>query len=158
MNKKPFFALLAVLLLWSMAAAQAVQRQEDPSESQVRDIAKGLRCAVCQNQSIYESNADLAKDMLRIIRDKVRTGETDGAIRDYFLRRYGDYIYLEPTKQGVNWILWVGPFLGLALGGWALAATLRQWKKTGSSQAEGEPEVGAQMKARIRRELDRFQL
>ncbi|HAT49384.1 MAG: cytochrome c-type biogenesis protein CcmH [Nitrospirae bacterium] len=107
----------------------AVETLEEPTEATVRDIAKSLRCAVCQNQSVYESNSDLAKDMLSVIRTKVAAGEQEGAIRDYFFQRYGDYIYLEPTTQGGNGLLWWGPFLALLLGGIALFSALKKWRR-----------------------------
>ncbi|MBF0165783.1 MAG: cytochrome c-type biogenesis protein CcmH, partial [Magnetococcales bacterium] len=83
---------LSLLLLLTMGFAHAEVRNEDPTEAMVRQIAKDLRCAVCQNQSVYESNSELAKDMLKLIRDKVAAGEKEPAIRDYFHQRYGDYI------------------------------------------------------------------
>jgi cytochrome c-type biogenesis protein CcmH len=114
-------ASLGVLVAVAMTslitgAVGAVERTEPVEESRVRAVASGLRCAVCQNQSVYESNSDLAKDMLRIIREKVRNNESDTQIRTYFRDRYGDYVYLEPTREGGNYLLWVAPFLAL-LGG-----------------------------------------
>lgn len=163
---KPFLPV-AASALWLLVAAPlgAETRAEDPAEALVRHIAKDLRCAVCQNQSVYESNSELAQDMLRLIRDKVRAGQSEAAIRDYFFQRYGDYIYLEPTARGMNWLLWGGPFVGLLVGGYALVAAMRRWRKgeeRGENSAPAAPggDAGAEaaMKERIRRELDQVRM
>ncbi|MBF0368487.1 MAG: cytochrome c-type biogenesis protein CcmH [Magnetococcales bacterium] len=158
--------LLAGVLLFSQPG-WATELAEDPSEAQVRIIAQDLRCAVCQNQSIYESNSDLAKDMLEVIRDKVRAGEEEAAIRDYFFQRYGDYIYLEPTKDGMNAVLWFGPFIALGIGAWALWAALGRWRKSAASNLDpataaaataASPSPGSEgdkMQKRIEQELEK---
>ncbi|MEO5367768.1 MAG: cytochrome c-type biogenesis protein CcmH [Magnetococcus sp. WYHC-3] len=155
-----------VALAWVLVAgmgcggvALADTRSEDPAEARARAIAKELRCAVCQNQSVYDSNSELAKDMLKVIRDKVQSGETDAAIRDYFHQRYGDYIYLEPTAAGSNLLLWGLPFMGLLVGAGALWLALRRWRRgaaegvTASSVVE-DPQRTA-MQERIKQELER---
>lgn len=150
----------SLLLWWPVPQVQGAQRHEDPNEPLVRNIAKDLRCAVCQNQSIYESNSDLARDMLAIIRDKVQAGESEKTIRHYFFQRYGDYIYLEPTQDGKNKILWLGPFLGLLIGGGTLWAAITRWKKQGATTREmAESNVQTQEdRSRIKQELERVQL
>ncbi|MEO5363377.1 MAG: cytochrome c-type biogenesis protein CcmH [Magnetococcus sp. DMHC-8] len=150
-------AMLAALL-WLAIPVDAAQRDEDPSEAVVRTIARELRCAVCQNQSVYESNSDLAKDMLVIIRDKVQAGETAAAIRDYFFQRYGDYIYLEPTGTGKNRILWWAPWLGLLLGLIGLWTALARWRRSPSTPDGTEPAVTAEVKHRIQKELERIEV
>lgn len=148
---------LSLLLIAHWAAAGELT--EDPAEAMTRKIGKDLRCAVCQNQSVYDSNSDLAKDMLNIIREKVLSGEKEGAIRDYFHQRYGDYIYLEPTRQGGNLVLWVGPFAGLLIGGWALWAALKRWRRQeGAAKPVASTAEGAAVAARIKKELDEVQL
>lgn len=157
MKHSIFYALL-VGLLCCATLSQAVQREEDPSEAMVRQIAKDLRCAVCQNQSVYESNSDLAKDMLRIIRDRVRAGEEESTIRDYFFQRYGDYIYLEPTQAGKNKILWWIPGLGLLLGGLGLWFALTRWRSSPVPTGGSNPEVTAAVKTRIQQAVDRMEV
>lgn len=142
----------------------AAPQQEDKNEATVRRIAKTLRCAVCQSQAIYESNSELAKDMLKIIRQKVAAGESEEQIRQYFYARYGDYIFMEPVKSGANWILWAGPFLGLLLGGGLLWWAMGRWRRGGSaaggdSNAPSAPPTESptsddDLKARIQRDLD----
>ncbi|MBF0178087.1 MAG: cytochrome c-type biogenesis protein CcmH [Magnetococcales bacterium] len=133
------FPLVALAILFALPVL-AGERQEDPDEATVRDIAQGLRCAVCQNQSVYESNSDLAKDMLKVIRQKVRDGGDSAEVRQYFHDRYGDYIYLEPTRQGSNLILWAGPFLFLLGGGVLLGVALRRWHR---ARLSGQSPVGS---------------
>ena len=145
--------LLALLL-----AGPAFATEEAPSEAKVREIAKELRCAVCQNQSIYESNSDLAKDMLKIVREKVESGTDREEIRRYFLERYGDYIYLEPRKGGRNLIIWAGPFILLLLGGWALMASLKKWSGTKKVAQAPEVKVSAADHDRIKKEMERYDL
>jgi cytochrome c-type biogenesis protein CcmH len=144
--------LLAILLI-TVSPLSAKNLNEEPSEALVRKIAKDLRCAVCQNQSVYESNSDLAKDMLEVIRDKVKAGDNEASIRDYFFQRYGDYIYLEPTKSGMNMLLWFGPIIGLIIGGLALISAFKKWKKNSVKVEKPKNEEDKKMQARIDEEL-----
>jgi cytochrome c-type biogenesis protein CcmH len=82
---------------------------EDPLERQVLDIGKDLRCAVCQNQPISESNADLARDMRDIIREQVQAGKSREEIINYFVERYGDYVLMNPPKRGPGTVVWLAP-------------------------------------------------
>lgn len=87
----------------------ATQVSEDPLERRVLDIAKDLRCTVCQNQPVAESNADLARDMRAIIREQVLAGKSRDEIIAYFVDRYGDYVLMNPPKRGSGTIVWAGP-------------------------------------------------
>ncbi len=160
MKHRPLRIFLALLvgLLWLVPSAHAVQQNEDPSEALVRKIAKDLRCAVCQNQSVYESNSDLAKDMLVVIRDKVQAGEAEATIRDYFFQRYGDYIYLEPTGTGKNRLLWWAPFVGLLIGVAGLWTAIARWRRPSATPEGTEPEVSSEVKTRIQKALDRMEV
>lgn len=89
----------------------ADQVAEDPLERQVLDIAKDLRCAVCQNQPISESNADLARDMRDIVREQIQAGKSREEIMNYFVERYGDYVLMNPPVRGPGAIVWVGPLV-----------------------------------------------
>ncbi|MBF0425575.1 MAG: cytochrome c-type biogenesis protein CcmH [Magnetococcales bacterium] len=141
----------------------AGERQEAAEEAVVREIALGLRCAVCQNQPVYESNSDLARDMLKVIREQVRAGRTPSEVRAYFHDRYGDYIYLEPTRQGSNLLLWVGPSLFLLVGVGVLGVALRRWRRPPSPPV-AMPDVttssattATERQKRIRQELERVE-
>ncbi|MBF0308280.1 MAG: cytochrome c-type biogenesis protein CcmH [Magnetococcales bacterium] len=143
-----------LLTLLCIGTATAADQQEDALEAQVRDIAKNLRCAVCQNQPVYESNSDLAKDMLKLIRDKLAAGESPAAVKQYFHDRYGDYIYLEPPAAGRNWIIWIAPFAGLLLGAVALWRAMRRWQAKPAGTPTTTPTADA-AKKRIQQELDK---
>lgn len=111
------FLLIGLLLA---APAYAEVAAEDPLERQMLDIAKDLRCAVCQNQPVSESNADLARDMRVIIREQLRQGKSREEIVQYFVDRYGDYVLMKPPTHGSGFLLWVLPlalFAALALSG-----------------------------------------
>jgi cytochrome c-type biogenesis protein CcmH len=107
------------LLLWS-AIAQAVQPDEqlaDPKlEARAREISQGLRCVVCQNQSIDDSDAPLARDLRVLLREQLVKGATDQQAKDYLVARYGNYVLLSPPFQLSTLALWLGP-LALLLGG-----------------------------------------
>ncbi|MBF0109530.1 MAG: cytochrome c-type biogenesis protein CcmH [Magnetococcales bacterium] len=157
MSRAKMFLMVLSLIIAGMGVelGAATEKKEDPTEASVREIAKSLRCAVCQNQSIYESNSDLAKDMLAVIRAKVTAGESEPAIRDYFFQRYGDYIYLEPTIQGGNRILWLGPFIALALGALALFFALKRWS---ASSPRTPPSPDESFRHRLKEEMEKVDL
>ncbi|AXQ93316.1 cytochrome c-type biogenesis protein CcmH [Cereibacter azotoformans] len=118
---------LAALLLAGLLAtpALAVQPDEilaDPAlESRARDISQGLRCLVCRNENIDDSNAELARDLRLLVRERLEAGDTDAEVVDFVVDRYGEYVLLNPTTGGANLILWIaGPVM--LMGGLGLAA------------------------------------
>ncbi|WP_336097410.1 cytochrome c-type biogenesis protein [Roseovarius sp. CH_XMU1461] len=104
-----------VLILMLMAAPLwAVEPDEvldDPAlETRAREISSGLRCLVCRNESIDESNASLARDLRLLVRERLVAGDSDGEVVDFIVDRYGEYVLLEPRKDGANLLLWwAGP-------------------------------------------------
>jgi cytochrome c-type biogenesis protein CcmH len=121
---------LAVLLLTVPLAAAAVEPDEvleDPAlEDRAREISKGLRCLVCQNQSIDDSNAGLARDLRIIVRERLMAGDTDEEVIAFAVERYGDFVLLEPPFKASTWLLWAGPMLALVLGGIGVVVFLRR--------------------------------
>ncbi|SDX21717.1 cytochrome c-type biogenesis protein [Roseicitreum antarcticum] len=113
-------AAMAVMLLGTPAlAVQPDEVLDDPvMEERARDISEGLRCMVCRNESIDESNADLARDMRLLVRERLTEGDSDAQVIEYIVARYGEYALLRPQTDGANLILWIsGPVLFLlALG------------------------------------------
>ncbi|MHB8741845.1 MAG: cytochrome c-type biogenesis protein [Sulfuricaulis sp.] len=105
---------LAVLVALPVFAAQVT---EDPLEQQMLDIAKDLRCAVCQNEPVSESTADLAHDMRQIIREQIKAGKSRKDIIQYFVDRYGDYVLMKPPKRGPGEVVWVAPVILLLVVG-----------------------------------------
>jgi cytochrome c-type biogenesis protein CcmH len=113
---------LMILLVFAVAAlpqAWAVQPDEildDPVlEARAREISAELRCLVCQNQSIDDSNAPLARDLRVLVRQRLEAGDSNDEVLDYIVARYGDYVLLRPPFEPETWILWLGPFALLAL-------------------------------------------
>lgn len=117
--------LRVFFLIVMLAQSAAFSDQPDLSEAEIRtrtdSISRTLRCVVCQNQSIYDSNAPLAVDMRRLVEERVRAGDTDDEVREYLRGPYGDFILMRPPFQLNTLLLWLGPiFLVLALGVWYL--------------------------------------
>lgn len=111
--------------------AHAVQPDEildDPAlEARARTLSANLRCVVCQNESIDESNADLARDMRLVVRERLVAGDSDEAVMQFMVDRYGEFVLLSPRRDGVNMILWAsGPILLLLGLGFAIAAIRRR--------------------------------
>ena len=108
----------AILTAPSSQAVQPDERLADPAlEARARDISAELRCLVCQNESIDSSNAPLAQDLRRIVRERLLEGDDDDAVMAYVTARYGDYVLLRPPLQASTYILWFGPFAILLVGG-----------------------------------------
>jgi cytochrome c-type biogenesis protein CcmH len=115
--------LLGILtaLFLATSAAWAVDPSEmlsDPkAEARAEEVGKGLRCLVCQSESIEESNADLARDLRVIVRERITAGDSNSQVIDYVVSRYGDYVLLNPPFKMGTLLLWLGPlaFLGLGL-------------------------------------------
>ncbi|WP_321362916.1 cytochrome c-type biogenesis protein [uncultured Celeribacter sp.] len=108
--------LLLVFALLTATPALAVQPDEvlpDPvMESRARDISQGLRCLVCRNENIDESNATLAKDLRLLVRERLVAGDTNDEVVDYVVDRYGEFVLLKPTLTGANKLLWIaGPVM-----------------------------------------------
>jgi cytochrome c-type biogenesis protein CcmH len=155
MKKIPAGAVLFIsLLIVAQTAAHAGTVEEQTIDIRTREIAKTLRCTVCQSESIFESQAPLAQQMRGIIRERVAQGQSDEEIRAYFLSRYGDYILMEPRIKGMNWLIWAGPFILLLIGGIFLYRTLARWTaQTASSPSENLPPLDDSSRQRIEREL-----
>jgi cytochrome c-type biogenesis protein CcmH len=124
---------LAFAVFWAaLSPAHAVRPDEvlaDPTlEARAREISSELRCMVCQNQSIDDSDAPLARDLRLLVRERVKAGDSDNAIRAFLTARYGDFILLKPPLKFETVLLWVGPGLVLLLG--AAVIAWRRSRKT----------------------------
>ena len=115
-----FSYLIIVLLLWIPFNANAVDPSEilrNPTlEKRARHISKDLRCLVCQNQSIDDSDAPLARDLRLLVRERLIQGDTDNEVIDYVVSRYGDFVLLRPPVKAVTAILWLGPAIFVLIG------------------------------------------
>ncbi len=115
-------ALILCLLAAPVFAVQPDEVLDDPAlESRARDISAGLRCPVCQSESIDDSNADIARDLRLLVRERLVAGDSDAEVLDFVVARYGEYVLLEPTARGANLVLWIaGPamlVLAILIGG-----------------------------------------
>jgi cytochrome c-type biogenesis protein CcmH len=113
-----FCARCALLAVLAYAPAHAVEPDEilnDPAlEARARGLSQELRCLVCQNQSIDDSNATLARDLRILLRERLKAGDTDGEVFAFLRARYGDFVLLRPPFNAYTVLLWLGPFLLLA--------------------------------------------
>ncbi|MBN9515135.1 MAG: cytochrome c-type biogenesis protein CcmH [Alphaproteobacteria bacterium] len=123
---------LALLLLVFAFPAFAVDPSEvlpNPAlEARAREIGRALRCVVCQNQSIDDSNAEVARDMRRAVRERLVAGDNDAAVFDFMVARYGDYVLLNPPFKARTLLLWLGAPLVLLIAGGALLIAARRRK------------------------------
>lgn len=125
--------LLTLAILFSglfSIGAFAVQPNEmlkDPAqEARAREVSKELRCVVCQNESIDESNAEIAHDMRLLVRERIVAGDSNEQIVDYMHSRYGDYVLLKPRLAAGTLVLWLGPFVVLILGAFVVVTRLKR--------------------------------
>jgi cytochrome c-type biogenesis protein CcmH len=130
--------LIAAAVTMGSPVAYAVQPDEimaDPArESRARDLSRELRCMVCQNQSIDDSDAPLARDLRLLVRERIAAGDSDAQVIDFLVARYGEFVLLKPRLKSHTLLLWLLPPLALAGGGFALWAYSR--RRPGGSAAE----------------------
>ncbi|MDB6453174.1 cytochrome c-type biogenesis protein [Falsirhodobacter sp. 20TX0035] len=120
--------LLSLLLAGPAFAVQPDEILSDPAlEARARAISQGLRCPVCRNENIDDSNAGIARDLRLLVRERLVAGDTDQEALDFIVGRYGEYVLLSPPAKGTTLILWAaGPLLLLAGGGMAVAFLRRR--------------------------------
>ncbi|GLK69925.1 cytochrome c-type biogenesis protein CcmH [Ancylobacter dichloromethanicus] len=149
------FAFLLLTLALAVTPAAAVQPDEvlpDPAqEARARELSKELRCMVCQNQSIDDSDAPLARDLRLLVRERIQDGDSDREVMDYLVARYGEFVLLRPTWHGANAILWLAPFAVLVFGGIGLfVAYRRRAAQAGSADAPAVAPLSPEEEARLR--------
>lgn len=111
------FLLMLLFTQHSYAFTPDIPLANPAHEARAHALFRNFRCMTCQSQAINDSNADLAKDLRQLIRDKIQAGETDQQITDFIVSRYGEYIVFAPPMNGRTGLLWFGPFVLLAIGG-----------------------------------------
>jgi cytochrome c-type biogenesis protein CcmH len=136
-----------LLAAWLMAAAQAADAPSaaaDPAlEARVHQIAVELRCLVCQNQTIADSNAPLALDLRGQVREMVKRGDSQQQIIDYMTARYGDFVLYRPPVKSTTALLWFGPFVLLVVGVVVFVLVLRRRTRLAPDRFEPDPEDDA---------------
>jgi cytochrome c-type biogenesis protein CcmH len=138
MMRAALLLLLAVTLVAPAAAGEAAPAAEDPVlEKRVIELAAELRCLVCQNQSLADSNAGLAVDLRNQIRERMKQGESEAQIVDFMVARYGDFVLYRPPVKATTALLWFGPILLVALGLVVLFVRLKR------RRAVSDPELSA---------------
>jgi cytochrome c-type biogenesis protein CcmH len=152
--------LALVFALWHLALtpALAVQPDEilkDPKlESRARALSQELRCMVCQNQSIDDSDAPLAKDLRVLVRERLTAGDSDAQVIDFLVARYGEFVLLKPRLNAHTLLLWLAPFAVLVAGACALIAFLRRRRREGLPAAAQSP-LTADEQRRVAELMDR---
>lgn len=134
-------AILAFGLIISVTAMAAPppERLSDPRlEARAVELQKQLRCLVCQGESLDESNAPLAADLRRLIRERIEAGDTNEEVKRYLVARYGDFILMKPPVDSETYVLWFGPLAVLFIGGAIVAGVVLKARKQ-AEQSLGEP-------------------
>ncbi len=126
---------LSVVLVWLLClplwvgAVQSEFELDPEQEARFRELTKELRCPKCQNQSIFDSNAGVAGDLRREIIQQIKAGRSDQEIIDYMVARYGDFVRYRPVFDGRTAILWIGPFVLMAVGAGVLVWQIRKRRR-----------------------------
>ncbi|MCY3874074.1 MAG: cytochrome c-type biogenesis protein CcmH [Rhodobacteraceae bacterium] len=137
---------LAVLLL-GLVASPAIPVEPDEMledvelEARAQEISRQLRCLVCRNESIDSSNADLAADLRKLVRERLTAGDSDQQVLDYVVDRFGEYVLLKPGKGGSNLILWLAGPAALVVGGVLAAVIVRRNRRIKPLQSLSEQEM-----------------
>jgi cytochrome c-type biogenesis protein CcmH len=153
--KQLLAGLVAVTVMMGLPAAYAVQPDEimaDPvKELRARDLSRELRCMVCQNQSIDDSEAPLARDLRLLVRERIAAGDSDAQVIDFLVARYGEFVLLKPRVNQHTLLLWLVPPLALLGGGFAMWRYSRRRPKSGDDPDESVVRLTADEQARLER-------
>jgi cytochrome c-type biogenesis protein CcmH len=146
--------LIIVLLTFAAApCAIAVEPDEVLSdaalEARARALSKELRCMVCQNQSIDDSEAPLARDLRILVRERLQAGDSDRQVIDFLVARYGEFVLLRPRFSWHTAVLWLGPAALLLIGGCAVLVLARRYRTNSAAAADGQQGLTAAERARL---------
>jgi cytochrome c-type biogenesis protein CcmH len=143
-------ARFAAALALAAGAALAQPAADEAFEQRLKRLETDLRCLVCQNQTLADSNAPLAEDLRREVRELALAGKSDAEIRAFLVARYGDFVLYKPPVRESTWLLWFGPFLLLGGGIVAWLAIVRRRRRGSVAEAEADapsPDAAARAKA-----------
>ena len=151
MQLRSLLAIAALVLV--SVVARAVEPDEilkDPAqEARAREITRELRCVVCQNQSVDDSDAPLAKDIRVLVRERIAAGESDDAVKDFIVQRYGQYVLLRPPFAMDTALIWIGPFALFAIALGTALLFLRRDRDDASQPKPLTPEEESRLDARL---------
>ena len=137
----PAFAGMTLALLMSFAhAIDPMPFKDAAEEARFRALAAELRCVLCQNQSLADSNAQIARDLRDEVLELMRRGKTDAEIKDFLVARYGEFVLYRPQVASSTWLLWFGPALVLLAGGFIVAGLVRRRSAGNTTAAEDDQE------------------
>ena len=141
MKRALLAARLALALLFAAACSYA---QADAAfDARLKNLEEELRCLVCQNQTLADSNAPLAEDLRREVRELAQQGKSDAEIKEYLVARYGDFVLYKPPVKPTTWLLWFGPFAFLLGGALVWFVVLRRRGRGGNDQNVPEETPGS---------------
>jgi cytochrome c-type biogenesis protein CcmH len=151
--KQILILVFAMAVMMGSSAAYAVQPDEimsDPiKEARARDLSRELRCMVCQNQSIDDSEAPLARDLRLLVRERIAAGDSNAQVIDFLVARYGEFVLLKPRFESHTLLLWLLPPLALAGGGLALWMHGRRRSRSAAAQDPSLFRLTAEEEARL---------
>jgi cytochrome c-type biogenesis protein CcmH len=150
---RTLFLIIALLTFAAVPCAIAVEPDEVLSdaalEARARALSKELRCMVCQNQSIDDSEAPLARDLRILVRERLQAGDSDRQVIDFLVARYGEFVLLRPRFSRHTAVLWLGPAAMLLIGGCAVLVLARRYRANSAAAAEGQQVLTAAEAARL---------
>lgn len=144
--RNPWASLIAagLVMLLALLAHAAVPGNDADLDARTHALSEQLRCLVCQNQTLADSNADLAVDLRRQIREQLRTGATEADVKNYLVQRYGDFVLYKPPVKPLTYLLWFGPALLLFA---VVAGLVSSRKRQHAAPAEAPADVQARVAA-----------
>ena len=141
---RPLLVVLTALMLMAGAASDPSERLQDPAqEARARTLFAQIRCLVWQNESIDDSDAELAGDLRKVVREQITAGRSDGEVKAFLTDRYGEFVLLKPRFSPANAVLWLGPFLAALAGLALLASRFRRREPTPALSGEEESRLAA---------------
>ena len=147
-----FVLLVAVFAASATYAVQPDEIMSDPTkEMRARDLSRELRCMVCQNQSIDDSEAPLARDLRLLVRERIAAGDSDAQVIDFLVARYGEFVLLKPRLKPHTLLLWLLPPLALAGGGFALWMHSRRRSRSAAAEDQSLVKLTSEEEARLQR-------
>jgi len=155
---------LAAIACLALAPVRSLPAQATPDpqaasadtalERKVREVASMLRCPVCLNLSVQDSPSELARDMRDVVRDRLRQGDTEQQVLDYFIQRYGEWVLMKPPAHGVSLLVWLLPVVLVVGGGALVVFAMKRWiRRPAAVTATGPEEIGEQDLRKVREAL-----